>query len=162
MIEIIYRGFGIMMKIAFCGCSGINGPTDPEQKLMSVFENEFDGKAVEFFIGGFGFFGFIVQKCCLQYKKAHPDSRLIYAASHMDIPQKTDRSPGISVIDETVYIDESGIDDVSERIKWTVRNADLLIAYADQSYVGVSDIINYAVKINKRYIDLGSYEPKKQ
>ena len=80
----------------------------------------------------------------------------------MDIPQKTDRSPGISVIDETVYIDESGIDDVSERIKWTVRNADLLIAYADQSYVGVSDIINYAVKINKRYIDLGSYEPKKQ
>ncbi len=148
------------MIIAFCGHSEIFGNEWLDDKISEILENEIKGEYVDFYLGGYGKFDFIAQKCCIQYQKAHTNSKLYFITPYPDDVYLKNRKLMLAKFDEIIYPHLEKTPKryaIIERNKWIVKKADLLITYVNHPWGGAAKVLEYACKCQKRLINLGTY-----
>lgn len=146
------------MIVTFCGHSKIYEDNNLEDNILQLLEENLNGK-VDFYLGGYGHFDAIAEKSCMRYKKINALANVHFITPYLNeeyLKIKMD----MSGYDDSIYPEIEKVPKrfaIVERNKWMVRQSDLVIAYVNYSWGGAIKTLEYARKLKKRYINLGTY-----
>lgn len=144
------------MIITFCGHSQFEGNNDYKQKILNIIERITNSKDATFYLGGYGNFDNFARICCMEYKKTHPKSKLIFVTPYINESYLKFRNE-YNYYDEIVYpnIETTPLKyAIIERNKWMVKNANFLISYVTHSWSGAGKTLEFAKKYKTKYINL--------
>ncbi|MBD5099865.1 MAG: hypothetical protein HDT29_00965 [Clostridiales bacterium] len=147
------------MIITFCGHSKIYEDNNLEENIFQLLLEEKCKGEVDFYLGGYGHFDAIAKKSCVQYKNINSFANVHFITPYLDekyLKNKMD----MSGFDDSIYPEIEQVPKkfaIVERNKWMVRQSDLVIAYVNYSWGGAVKTLEYAHKLKKRYINLGTY-----
>ena len=146
-----------MMIITFCGHAQIYGEKNLEERIFKEIMRIAQGKPVVFYLGGYGDFDSIAKNACLQYKHISNDSILIFVTPYIESGYLKNRDALRNGYDKIVYPDIEKTPKryaIVERNKFMVRQSDYLISYVRFSRGGAFQMLEYAKKHKKSYINL--------
>ncbi len=158
-----------MKTIAFFGHRRVLEFNKVKEKLLKILKDVIKRKGVTFLIGCHGDFDNLALSVCLDYKKnIDNDAKINVILTSVSYLNKDDN--GVSRAD--LYLNKGGetifynIEEIyyKKRIEYSnkkmVDNSDLIICYVDtKSYKsGAKKAVNYAVKQNKKIINLFGQE----
>lgn len=144
------------MTVTFCGHANFREEDGIFEKLLGILEREINGENVEFLLGGYGQFDSFCARCAREYKKIHPNSKLVLILPYLD-KLKGEIEYEISYCDETEY---PSLERVPRRLailrrnQWMVMKSDLVISYVDHHWGGAFQTVLFAYKKSKKIINL--------
>lgn len=150
------------MIVTFCGHSQIYYAEKLTCKILDILNAEIKDETVDFYLGGYGQFDNIAKKSCESFQMTHPNAKHYFVTPYIDNEYLSGRKNIIDTYDGSIYPDIENTPKryaILQRNKWMVRQADLLIAFINYSWGGAVKTLEYAHKIKKRYINLGTYSP---
>ena len=140
-----------MKRITFCGHRDFY-PTDQlKQEVIKIITDFVGDEDVEFLLGGYGNFDAFALSCCKEYKKAHPNSTLIFVSPYLDDTYLKNKNSDLKY-DLTIYPPLENTPKkyaILKRNEYMVANSDLLIAYVLFGFGGAAKTLNYAKRKNK-------------
>lgn len=145
------------MKVMFCGHSQIF--EDLEEKIKEILHTKIKGNAVEFYLGGYGNFDDIAEKCCKEYKKTHANCKLYYITPYIDEKYLNKKKERLTKFDNIIYPNLETTPPkyvILQRNYWMAKQSDLIIAYINYSWGGAAKTIEYAIKQKKKIINKGN------
>ncbi|MCM1438620.1 MAG: hypothetical protein NC131_05345 [Roseburia sp.] len=151
------------MKITFCGHAEILERNEIAEKISHTFKTEISDERLEFYLGAYGEFDHIALKACVTYKSLHPLSKIYFITPYPEDKYLKSRNLNGKIFDGIIYPPIETVPKkyaIIERNKWMVNQADLVIAYVNHSWGGAAKTFDYAFKAKKRYVNLGTYDPK--
>lgn len=140
------------MIVTFCGHSHFFSTTEYKNKLISILEKKIGDSSAELYLGGYGEFDSFCYACCKEYQQDHPLVRLVYVTPYLKIDPIYEKN-----YDSVIY---PALEDkpkryaISYRNKYMVEKADLIIAYINHDWGGAYKTYEYAMRKNKRIINL--------
>ncbi len=150
------------MIITFCGHSEIVSNDNLEEKVFDILLSKINDTSVEFYLGGYGAFDNIAYKVCKRYKKINNLAKLYFITPYLsDVYLKNKME--LSEYDDSIYPELEHIPKkfaINERNKWMIEQSDLLIAFVNYPFGGAVKSLHYAIKLNKNYLNIGTYQPK--
>ena len=135
------------MIISFCGHSEYERSPEDEAKVLNLLEERVKGKSVEFFLGGYGNFDDFAYNCAKKFKKAHPDTKLIFVTPYMYAKEYQKNR-----FDIILYPVLKNVPDryaIPYRNKWMAEQADIVISYITHAYGGAYAMYKHARKKGK-------------
>ncbi len=148
------------MIVTFCGHSkGV--PSGIKEKILEVLKEAIKDEPVDFYLGGYGEFDAIAAESCIEYRKANKNAKLYFITPYNSASYLENRSAMLSDFDGYIYPDIARVPKryaIVARNEYMVKKADLVIAYVNSDKGGAAKTLKYARKLNKRYINLGSFE----
>ena len=145
------------MIIAFFGHSYLFYSRYIKDKVLELFESKIGDNAV-FYLSGYRNFDMLAKKCCLMYKQNHQSAKLYFITPFTDEKYLINRKYFMENIDDYIYPKIKRVPKcyaVSERNRWIVKNADLIIAYTPHNWGRAIKAVKYAEKLNKEIIYVG-------
>ena len=155
------------MIITFCGHSDYTVSKEDEQKIISFLEETVGDTPAELFLGGYGSFDEFARRCAEQYRKTHPNVRLVFVTPYLTPEyQKNHLAYAHKLYDGVVYPELERTPAkfaVLKRNRWMVEQADLLVCYVERESGGAYTAMKYAKRLKKTIINLarGDGEVKK-
>lgn len=151
------------MIITFCGHSNYIGNKEDKERLLKKMEEVFNGKQVDFYLGGYGGFDRFALDCAKIYKEKHGNASLIYVTAYLDARLDDNRENLEREYDGIIYPQIENVPKrfaISKRNEWMVVRADYVFAYVKRHFGGAYNTLLYANKHNKPYFNLydGEYE----
>lgn len=149
------------MIITFCGHSKIEFSAQKKirKQLLEILLNEVEHTNVDFYLGGYGDFDELAKECCQQFKQTNENATLYFVTPYENVSYLV--SKNIKDYDDSIYPDIDSTPKkyaIVDRNKWMMRNSDLVIAYIEHNSGGAYKSFEYAKKLGKRTINLGSYQ----
>jgi len=144
------------MIITFCGHSQCYEDRDLHSEIYKILKTYIKNDEVEFLLGDYGMFDRIARSVCEQYKNKVGKSKLTFVSPYSnDIYLK--RRESEKYYDE-ILSPELNVPvkyAIIKRNKYMVDKADLIIAYINYPFGGAYKTFMYALKTNKKIINLG-------
>lgn len=140
------------MKITFCGHADYFENKADKDYLLTLFDDLAAGEDLEFFVGKNGRFDSFALSCAKIYKQSHPNSKIYFVTPY--IKNCTDSE---TYFDEILYPALENVPPkyaIIKRNQWMVDQCDVVIAYVKFNFGGARTTYNYALKRNKRIINL--------
>ena len=138
------------MKVTFCGHRDV----DDSEKVKSWLEVEIkklisEGK-VEFLLGGLGRFDILAAQVVRSLKNEYPDILSVYVAAYINSECNKDlydcsEFPPIENVPARFAI--------VHRNRWMINEADVILAYVENTFGGASKTLEYAKRKNKKIIN---------
>lgn len=150
------------MIITFCGHSKIYGNADLTNRIIQILDTEIPQGDVEFYLGAYGDFDNQALKACQKFKQKHPRAKIYFITPYLDEKFFQTRNIEKSEFDSIIFPPIEKVPKryaIIERNKWMVNKSRLVIAYVNYSWGGAAKTLDYTIKVKKRYINLGTYEP---
>lgn len=123
------------MTITFLGHSRIADPESVRKQVEETLIKVCDpSEELRFYCGGYGDFDLLCAKACRSLKPFYPKSEIVLVIPYLEMPQR--REPPKGLYDATVYPPLENVPlrfAISQRNKWMIREADLIIAYVKSS-----------------------------
>lgn len=145
------------MIITFCGHSEISYEAVLEDKILDILKTEAHEVPVDFYLGGYGAFDSLANKCCKRFQQQCPNVKRYFITPYIDEAYLKNRSDLIKTYDGSIYPDIESVPKkfaISARNKWMVQKADLVIAYVNCQWGGAAAMLEYAKRTKVRYINL--------
>lgn len=146
----LVRGRRFFMIVTFVGHSSYVEKESDKQKIMEILERNVGDTDCDFFLGGYGNFDKFSLNCCIEYRKKHKKSKLIYVIPYLD------RKYDLTNFDGSVYPPIENVPKrfaISRRNKWVVEQADIIIAFV-RYLGGAKTTLDYAIKKSKLIYNL--------
>ncbi len=144
------------MIITFCGHSLFEGNEKLKLKILKTIERVTNSTDATFYLGGYGGFDNFARLCCMEYKKTHPNSKLIFVTPYLNEAYLRFRNE-YNYYDEILYpnLETKPLKyAIIERNKWMVKNSNFLISYVTNSWSGAGKTLEFAKKYKTKYINL--------
>ena len=144
------------MVVTFCGHSDFKEEYFPKEEFLRILEEKVGDKPVEFLLGNKGYFDYYAHKCCLEYKKTHPNARVILVTPYITPQHQEYHLKYATDFDEIVYPPIETVPlrfAILARNQWMVDKADLLIAYVEVGMGGAYKTYMYAKRKKKEIIN---------
>jgi len=138
--------------ITFCGHSKLIEQNTIRAHLTRELRTLLEHGNHKFYLGGYGDFDLLAAKVLYELKQEYPETESILILSYLD------RKVDASLYDSTIYPPLENVPKryaISQRNKWMVEQADMVIACVDHDWGGASKTLEYAVKKGLRIINLG-------
>jgi len=145
------------MIITFCGHSDFKKHEKYRDKMLDLLHELVGDMPVEFYLGNYGDFDNFAFLCCLEFKKSHPDSRLVFVTPYIDQLYLDRHLPLNGEYDEILYPDLENKPlrfAISYRNKYMVEKSDVVIAYIERSFGGAYKTYTLAQKKGKTVYNL--------
>ena len=146
------------MIITFCGHSQYTESGEDEQKILALLSEFIGDQHAEFYLGGYGAFDAFARKCCKKYQETHKNTKLILVTPYITLDyQKNHLNANKDLYDEILY---PNLEDkplrfaISYRNKWTVEQADCVIAYITHAWGGAYSTYKHAKKKKKTLFNI--------
>ena len=146
------------MTIIFCGHSSFITTAEIEEEMMKTLEEKVGNEPAEFLLGGYGDFDSFAYTCCKEYQKTHPQTKLILVTPYItESYQRNHLEYKKDFYDEIIYPEIEKAPPkfaITYRNKWMVEQADLVIAFVQNTYGGAYQTYRHAQKKEKEIINL--------
>ena len=142
------------MIITFFGHRDFRKGNELKAKVLSILEEYGKSEPIEFFLGGHGSFDVFAHSCAKEYKKQHPDTKLIFVTPYLNENYLKRHSSGY---DETLFPDlEKTLPQfrIIKRNEYMVDKADIIITFVTVKCGGAYNTSEYARKKSKTIINL--------
>lgn len=151
------------MIISFFGHSMALPYEKYEDKVMKLLEDVSKGQHVDFYLGGYGNFDAFGLQCARQFKKKHPDTKILLICPYIGKWLDNQKDYIKTYYDGTIYPEIEHVPlkfAIVKRNEWMVRQADYIIAYVFKHHGGAYKALLCAHKHNTPYTNLyeGNYE----
>ncbi len=150
--QICYNSF---MIIAFCGHSKLEYNEKTEKKLLSVLIDLAKTNPLVLYCGGYGKFDLLAKQCGKRLKKLFPETKVIFVTPYISEVYLKNKYAG--EYDEVLYPEIENVPKkyaIVKRNQYMVRQSDFVIAYVTLKFGGAYEMLNYANKLGKKYINL--------
>ena len=140
------------MIITFCGHSDFFESDKYKKLLIDILEREIGACYAEMYLGGYGGFDSFAYACCKEFKSQRPNVSLVFITPYLNVDPIL-----VQNYDSVIY---PALEDkpkryaISYRNKFMVEKADLIIAYINHDWGGAYKTYEYAMRKNKRIINL--------
>ena len=154
------------MIITFIGHSSLTDRDAVYSQVKNVMnENITKEDKVLFYCVGYGEFDRLCAEVCREFKKTHSACELIYISPYftMSYQEKMKYMTDMGLYDSTVYPPLENTHPkiaIIKRNEWMVNESDLIIAYVRHTYGGAYKTYSYALRKNKRIINIFEYSKK--
>lgn len=149
------------MVVAFCGHSDYIANKKDERKILDILEQEVGSKDCEFFLGEYGNFDSFCYFCASQYKKTHPQCKLVYVTPYYSVEhQENHLQHQKQRFDYILYPELENTPPryaIVHRNKWIVEKADILISFITRKYGGAYNAYLHAKKRNRRIFNIADF-----
>ncbi len=146
------------MIITFCGHSNFVSTAEIKEKMIKILEEKVGDEPSEFLLGGYGNFDSFAYGCCKEYKRTHPQVKLIFVTPYItESYQRNHLEYKKNFYDEIIYPEIEKAPPrfaISYRNKWMVEQADLVVAYVKNTYGGAYQTYRHAQRKKKEIINL--------
>ena len=143
------------MIVTFVGHSNFS---DKEKLNVGILEEIIKDNDVEFFLGGYGDFDGHALDTAIKYKEKHENAKITFVTPY--IYKNYYLICGIKKkVDEIIYPELEKVPKklaIIKRNEWMVEKADVVIAYVKYSFGGARTAYDYAVRKNKKIINLAN------
>ena len=143
------------MIVVFIGHSNF---WEKEKLTIDVLEEIVKENNVEFFLVGYGRFDEYALEIAIKYKEKHNNTKIIFVTPY--IYKNYYLTTGMKKkVDEIVYPELEKIPKkfaIIRRNEWMMDKADVVIAYVKYSFGGAKTSYDYAVRKNKKIINLAN------
>ena len=150
------------MIITFFGHKDFEANEEIEKRFDCILLESIRGKAVDFYLGGYGKFDEFCYKKASEYKERNGTERLIFITPYItESYQKNHLRYLKERYDEIVYPNLERVPQkyaISHRNKYMIEKADLVICYVVRSWGGAKQAYDYAKRKGKKTINLAEYE----
>ena len=147
------------MIITFFGHSSYMYNAIEEEKLFHLIEAISHNDIVEFYLGGYGKFDALAEKCCKRYKEKHGESKIIFITPYIN-KWLDDRKEYINKrYDEIIYPELEGVPPkyaILRRNEWMIKKANHVFFYVNTHYGGAYKAMLFAAKHNVPYTNIYS------
>ena len=145
------------MIITFFGHSSYEYSANEEEKLLHMIENISHNDRVDFYLGGYGKFDALAEKCAKKYKEKHMGSKVIFITPYLN-SRLDDRKEYIAKnYDEIVFPELESVPPkyaILKRNEWMIKMADYVFFYVMTHYGGSYKAMIFAAKHNVPYTNL--------
>ena len=148
------------MIITFIGHRSVIGVPDLDDRIQNaILQNLSANEPIYFYCGGYGEFdrrcAIIAQKC----KACHPQSETVFITPYLTLQQqkKINEYLAVGLYDCVLYPPLENTPPkyaIVKRNEWMIAQADVVIAYVNQTFGGAYRSLQYAKRKNKRIINL--------
>ncbi len=146
------------MTVTFCGHANFLSTKELEEKMMNTLEEKLGNEPTEFLLGGYGNFDSFAYRCCKEYQRTHPKTKVIFVTPYItESYQRNHLEYKKNFYDQIIYPEIEKAPPrfaISYRNKWMVEQADLVIAFVEHSYGGAYQTYQYAQRKKKEIINL--------
>ena len=122
-----------------------------EERLVYAIEQCIKEGADEFFLGGYGSFDYFVAGVLRSLKSKNGHISIIFVTPYIN------KDYDSTLYDSSLYPPIENVPfkfAISERNKWMVQNADVVVSGVQRNFGGASKALVYARKLGKRIISL--------
>ncbi len=154
--------WGVFMHIcSLFGHREIWGEDDFDEKLECAIIDAIENLGVEeFWVGGYGKFDFFASIILRKIKKIYPHIRVILVLAYLEKQfDDVDKKFNQQTYDEIIYPPLESVPKryaIVARNKWMVDESDHIIFYVNCSYGGAFNMLEYAFKKKKSYLNIGT------
>ena len=148
------------MKITFFGHRSIILNEEHVKQIRQVIEESISlSEKTEFLCGGYGDFDNACTQTAREVKKIYPNCYIHFVTPYITPTVQSKNSDMIkqNLYDEIIYPPIEHIPPrfaISYRNKWMVENADFIIFFVKRESGGAYDMLKYAKRKNKKYINI--------
>ncbi|MBQ8389041.1 MAG: hypothetical protein IJX46_08965 [Clostridia bacterium] len=119
---------------------------------------EYEDKWV-FYCGGYGNFDMMCADICHCIKKEHQNSEIVFITPYMDIADQAKINDMLDRgrYDSVIYPPIENIPKkfaIVARNRWMIEESDLIVAYVDHNFGGAYNSYKFALRKNKKVINL--------
>ena len=139
------------MVVAFCGHRDVVCSDDLTRQLKFILCDLILEGADTFLLGGYGTFDSMAAMAVRELKSTYPHIRSTLVLAYLDRDYDED------LYDDTIYPPLEGVPlryAISQRNRWMVDTADVVVSYVIHSYGGAATTLRYAEQKKKRVIHL--------
>lgn len=139
------------MVVTFCGHRDILCSEKLTRNLRFVLCDLISQGADEFLLGGYGTFDSMAAMAVRELKSTYPHIRSTLVLAYLD------RDYNAELYDDTIYPLLERVPlryAISQRNRWMVDTADVVVSYVIHSYGGAATTLRYAEQKKKRVIHL--------
>ncbi len=144
------------MVITFCGHREIEDPIAVERRILDLLQ-QYAVADVQFYLGGYGQFDRLALSACQKFKSVNNGARLCFVTPYLS--EKYLRSVADSDVYEEIIVPQRAFDgrySIIRRNRWIVDNCDFVIAYVQRCWGGAYKTLQYALKVNKKVVNIAS------
>lgn len=150
------------MIISFFGHRRCYGFPLKKDIINTIFENIDPNEKILFYCGGYGEFDSICLRACSEIKTILPDAEIILVTPYItEASQKSiHKLLEFKDYDSVIYPPLERVPyklAILKRNEWIVSSSDFIVFYVNNGYGGAYESLKYAIKKNKKYINLGNY-----
>lgn len=146
------------MEVTFCGHSKFYYEETLKDEIFNTLEMELmNYNDINFYLGANGEFDKIALQACLMYKQKHNKVKLYFVTPYLNDVYLKNRKEIINNFDEVIYPELEKVHKryaIIKRNYWLVNKCDLIISFVKYPWGGASKMLEYAVKKNKKIINL--------
>ncbi len=138
--------------ITFVGHRNYSEQEEHKWQVLEYLEKIVGNKDCLFYFGGYGKFNQCAKKWCIEYKKSHPNVKLIFVLPYIN------RKYDVKGYDETLYppIENAPYRlAICRRNEWMIKKSDYVIAYVLYPG-GAKNTLEIAIKRKKKVFNLAS------
>ena len=147
------------MIITFFGHSSYEYNANEEEKLLHMIENVSHNNRVDFYLGGYGKFDTLAEKCAKKYKEKHIESKVIFITPYLN-RWLDDRKEYIEKnYDGIIFPELESVPPkyaILKRNEWMIKRADYVFFYVKTHYGGAYKAMLFAARNNTQYTNLYS------
>ena len=139
------------MTVTFCGHRDIVCSGKLTRQLRFVLCDLITEGADTFLLGGYGAFDSMAAKAVRELKSTYPHIRSTLVLAYLDRDYNED------LYDDTIFPPLEGVPlrySISQRNRWMVDTADVVVSYVIHSYGGAATTLRYAEQKKKQIIHL--------
>lgn len=149
------------MIITFIGHSSLGQNLDLDNKIkFEILKNIRENEKVFFYCGGYGDFDELCRRVCRNLQKENKNFEVVFVTPYITPSQQKKIEDYLlnGIYDSVVYPELENTPmrfAITNRNKWMIERADLIIAYVEYEYGGAYKAFKYAYKKGKIVINLG-------
>ena len=148
------------MIVAFFGHRDFIADDEHIEKIISILNDLVGDNAVEFYLGGYGYFDAFAYRCCTSFAKTHRNASLAFVTPYITEEYQRNHLTEIKKQYHSVIYPE--IENVPKKFaiayrnRYMVEKADLIICYVKREYGGAFQAIKYAEIKGKTIINIAN------
>ena len=144
------------MVLTFWGHSNFQPDAYLERKLLGLLNEIVRNSPADFYLGGYGGFDNFALECAKEFKKSHPQIKIIFISPYIsESYQKNRLTQAKTIYDEIIYPELENVPAkfaISHRNKWMINKSDFVITHIKKSYGGAYEAYKYAKNQHKNII----------
>lgn len=143
------------MIITFCGHSKFVYDEITENKLFDELKKFAKYDSLTLYCGGYGNFDLLAKKCGRKLKEIDSETRVVFVTPY--ITETYLKNKDSKEYDAILYPDLENVPPkfaIIERNRFMIKNADVVIGYVALNFGGAYDMMKYAEKTKKVFINL--------